>query len=189
MKSICVYCGSSAGSRPEYAAAAVALARLLAARGITIVYGGSSKGIMGRLADAALAAGGHVVGILPKALIEKEVGHDGLQELLIVKSMHERKAMMSERSDAFIALPGGFGTLEEIIETVTWAQLGFHAKPCGLLNVCGYFDPLRTFLAQGVAEGFIRREHHAMLQVADSPEEILEKFAAYEAPTIAKWRE
>jgi uncharacterized protein (TIGR00730 family) len=189
MKSICVYCGSSPGARPEYAAAAEELARELAGRGITIVYGGSSKGIMGRLADAALAANGRVVGVLPRSLIEKEVGHDGLHELHIVSSMHERKALMSELADGFIALPGGFGTLEEIIEAITWAQLGFHAKPCGLLNVGGYFDALQQFIAHAVAEQFIRSQHHGILQVADSAAALLEKFAAYRAPVIQKWRD
>ncbi|MBT8084488.1 MAG: TIGR00730 family Rossman fold protein [Woeseia sp.] len=189
MKSLCVYCASSPGTRPAYAAAAEALAGLLVERGITIVYGGSSKGIMGRLADAAIAGGGRVVGVLPKALIEKEVGHDGLHELHIVSSMHERKALMSELADAFVALPGGFGTLEEIVETVTWAQLGFHGKPCGLLNVNGYFDALSQFLTHAVDEGFIRRAHHDILQVADSPAELLEKFERYVPPDIGKWRD
>lgn len=189
MKSICVYCGSSPGARPEYAHAAEALATELAGRGIAIIYGGSSKGIMGRLADAALAAGGRVVGVLPRSLIEKEVGHDGLHELHIVSSMHERKALMSELADGFIALPGGFGTLEEIIETITWAQLGFHAKPCGLLNVSGYFDALQQFIAHAVDEEFIRRQHHDILQVANTAAELLEKFAAYRAPVIEKWRD
>lgn len=189
MKSVCVYCASSPGVRPEYAVAAESLARLLAQRGITVIYGGSSKGLMGRLADAALAAGGRVIGVLPQSLIDKEVGHDGLHELHIVSSMHERKALMSDFADAFIALPGGFGTLEEIIETVTWAQLGFHNKPCGLLNVAGYFDPLCQFMAGAVAEGFIRSAHRDILQVAASPEELLAKFARYTAPAIGKWRD
>lgn len=189
MKSICIYCASSPGVRPEYAAAAETLACALAARDITIIYGGSSKGIMGRMADAALAAGGRVIGVLPKSLIKKEVGHDGLHELHIVASMHERKAMMSELAEGFIALPGGFGTLEEIIETITWAQLGFHSKPCGLLNASGYFDALLQFLAHAVGEGFIRREHCDILQVAESPAELLAKFDAYVAPTIEKWRD
>lgn len=189
MKSVCVYCGSSRGARPGYAAAAEQLARELAARDITIIYGGSSKGIMGRLADAALAAGGRVVGVLPRSLIAKEVGHDGLHELHIVASMHERKAMMSELADGFIALPGGFGTLEEIIETITWAQLGFHAKPCGLLNVNGYFDALLQFIGFAVEQQFIRPEHRDILQVADSADALLEKFAAYRAPVTRKWRD
>ncbi|MGB5245755.1 MAG: TIGR00730 family Rossman fold protein [Woeseia sp.] len=189
MKSVCIYCASSPGARPEYAVAAEALARALAARDVTIVYGGSSKGIMGRVADAALAAGGRVIGVLPKSLVKKEIGHDGLHELHIVASMHERKAMMSELADGFIALPGGFGTLEEIIETITWAQLGFHSKPCGLLNVSGYFDALRQFMAHAVSEGFIRREHHDILQVAESPDELLAMFDVYTPPTIAKWRD
>lgn len=189
MKSVCIYCASSPGARPEYAAAAEELARALAARDITIVYGGSSKGIMGRMADAALAAGGRVIGVLPESLIEKEVGHDGLQELHIVASMHERKAMMAALAEGFIALPGGFGTLEEIIETITWAQLGFHTKPCGLLNVAGYFDALRQFMTHAVNEGFIRREHLDILQVAESADALLAKLASYRAPTIGKWRD
>lgn len=189
MRSICIYCASSPGARPEYAAAAEALARALVERDITIIYGGSSKGIMGRMADAALAAGGQVIGVLPKSLIKKEVGHAGLHELHIVESMHERKAKMSELAEGFIALPGGFGTLEEIIETITWAQLGFHRKPCGLLNAGGYFDALLQFLAHAVSEGFIRREHCDILQVAESPAELLAKFDAYVAPTTDKWRD
>lgn len=188
MKAVCVYCGSSPGVRPDYAAAAETLAKALARRNNTLVYGGSSKGVMGKLADAALASGGHVVGVIPQSLVDKEVAHEGLHELRVVASMHERKALMAELSDGFIALPGGFGTLEEIIETLTWAQLGFHAKPCGVLNVSGYFDPLLRFVAHAVEEGFIRAEHQQMLLVNDTADGLLADFNAYSAPTISKWR-
>src|SRR5690606_23334523 len=150
IKNLCVYCGSNAGNRPDYVEGAQTLARELVSRDIGLVYGGASVGIMGALADAVLAAGGRVIGIIPDGLLNKEIGHHDLTELHIVASMHERNTMMAERSDGFIALPGGAGTLEEIFETWTWAQLGMHQKPCGLLNIAGYYDQLAGFLDHAV---------------------------------------
>lgn len=184
---VCVFCGSNAGHRAAYAAAAEALGRTLAERRIGLVYGGDSVGLMGRVADAALAAGGHVTGILPQRLADKELAHTGLSDLHIVGSMHERKAMMADLSDAFIALPGGAGTLEEAFEIWTWGQLGLHAKPLGLLDVEGYFGRLSGFLDHMVDEGFVQPAHRAMLLIEPEPEALLARFAAYEAPTVTKW--
>lgn len=186
-KNICVYLGSNAGRTPVYVEQARGLGRELAQRGIGLVYGGSNVGLMGALADAALEAGGRVVGILPERLKAKEVAHLGLTELHIVATMHERKRMMSEMSDGFIALPGGAGTLEEIFETWTWAQLGFHAKPCGLLNIAGYYDKLAAFLDHAAQERFMREEHRAMLMIESSPAALLDRYAAYQPPTVSKW--
>ena len=187
LKNICVYLGSNAGRTPVYVEQARGLGRELARRGIGLVYGGSNVGLMGALADATLEAGGRVVGILPERLQAKEVAHLGLTELHIVATMHERKRMMSEMSDGFIALPGGAGTLEEIFETWTWAQLGFHAKPCGLLNIAGYYDKLAAFLDHAAQERFMREEHRAMLMVEPSPAALLDRYAAYQPPTVSKW--
>lgn len=187
MKNICVYCASNAGVRGEYAEAARQLARCLAAAGVGIVYGGASKGIMGVLADEMLEAGGQIVGVIPRALQAREIAHRSLTELHVVNSMHERKAMMAERSDAFVALPGGFGTLEEIVEMLTWAQLRIHDKPCAVLNVQGYFDGLLAYLDHAVAEGFLRPQHRKMLLVARDPEELLRCFETYRPPTLQKW--
>lgn len=187
MKSVCVFSGSNSGTRPEYLAAAGALGRTLAERGLTTVYGGARIGLMGAVADAALAAGGRVVGVMPEALVAKEVAHQGLTELRVVQSMHERKAAMNDLSDAFIALPGGWGTLEELFEVLTWAQLGLHHKACGVLNVKGYFDPLLAFLDHTIAEGFVRREQRAMVQVGESPAALLDAFATYRPPVVDKW--
>lgn len=187
MQALCVYCGSNPGFRDVYIEAAEALGRLLARRGIGVVYGGAGKGLMGRLADAALAAGGEVQGVIPHALMRKEIAHPGLTQLHVVSTMHERKALMAQLSDGFVALPGGFGTLEEIIEIVTWAQLRFHEKPCGLLNVEGYFDHLVAYLAHAEQEGFLKPEHRRMLLVAREPDELLERFGRYLAPTVEKW--
>lgn len=184
---ICVFAGSSAGIRPTYAGAARELGHLLATRNIGVVYGGAKVGLMGAVADAALEAGGHVVGVIPRALVEKEVAHDGLSALHVVASMHERKAMMSSLSDAFIALPGGLGTWEELFEIATWGQLGLHRKPCGLLNVHGYFDPLLSFVEHAVAERFVRREHAAILAVADTAVDLLDVLATWTPPDVAKW--
>lgn len=173
-KSICVFCGSAAGARPEYASAARDLGRRIAERGYGMVYGGGSVGLMGEAADAALAAGGEVVGVIPDVIVELEVGHSGITELHIVRTMHERKALMAERADAFIALPGGFGTMDEFMEIATWAQLGIHSKPCVLVNVAGYYDELLRFLDTGVNEGFIRAGNRALVQVASSATEALE---------------
>src|SRR5687768_199497 len=173
MKSLCVFCGSSPGSRPEYAALAVRTGELIAERGIALVYGGGHVGLMGALADAALAAGGRVVGVIPRALWDREVGHGGLTELHVVETMHERKALMASLADAFVALPGGLGTLEEIFEVWTWGQLGIHAKPCGFLDVNGYYAPLLAFLDGAVERGLVRREHRAMAVVEDDCETLL----------------
>lgn len=187
MRRVCVYCGSSAGGRPEYLAAARELGESLARRGLGLVYGGASVGLMGAVADAALAAGGEAVGVIPEALLARELAHDGLTELHVVASMHERKALMSELADAFVALPGGLGTLEELAETLTWAQLGLHRKPSGLLDVAGYYDALVAFLDHAVREGLLRREHRALLLVADRADELLDRLAGYEPPLLAKW--
>ena len=187
LKNICVYLGSNTGRTPVYVEQARGLGRELARRGIGLVYGGSNVGLMGALADAALEAGGRVVGILPERLQAKEVAHLGLTELHIVATMHERKRTMAEMSDGFIALPGGAGTLEEIFETWTWAQLGFHAKPCGLLNIAGYYDKLAAFLDHAAQERFMREEHRAMLMIESSPAALLDRYAAYQPPTVSKW--
>jgi hypothetical protein len=182
-----VFAGSSAGRRPEYATAAIDLGRALAARRLDLVYGGARVGLMGILADAVLAAGGQVIGVIPAALAMKEVAHDGLTDLRVVSSMHERKALMADLSDAFIALPGGLGTWEEFFEILTWGQLGLHRKPCGLLNVHGYFDPLLSLVAHSVTEGFVRQEHASMISVATAPEPLLDLLAAASLPVVEKW--
>lgn len=187
MRSVCVFLGSNPGNSPAYLQAARALGAELARRGLTTVYGGSNSGCMGVLADSALQAGGRVVGIIPEALKKKEIAHRGLSELRVVASMHERKALMAELSDAFIALPGGLGTLEELCEILTWAQLGFHKKPCGALNVGGYYDGLMAFLDHSVSQGFLRAEHRGMLLAAPTAGELLEAFAGYVAPVVGKW--
>ena len=175
MKGVCVFCGSRAGTRPEYAAAARALGALLAERGLTLVYGGGNVGLMGHIADAALAAGGRVIGVIPQSLVDREVAHHGVSELRIVRTMHERKALMNDLADAFVALPGGFGTLDEFFEVLTWAQLGIHGKPCGLLNVAGYFDPLLAAADHMAAEGFLRPEHRHMLLAGTDARALLER--------------
>jgi len=187
MRTITVFCGSNAGSRPDYLAAAAELGRVLAQRGLTLVYGGASVGLMGQLADAALAAGGTVVGIIPEALKAKELEHRGLTELHVVDSMHTRKQMMASRGDGFLALPGGVGTLEELFEVWTWAQLGHHHKPCGLLDVGGYYDRLAEFLDHMVVEGFVRREHRSMLMVDTDAGRLLDRFVTYQPPVVKKW--
>lgn len=186
MQRICVNCGSSPGFDPCYMSMAQRLGQSLAERGYELIYGGADVGLMGEVADTVLRAGGVVRGIIPESFAHK-VSHRGLTELRIVPSMHERKRIMFELSDAFIALPGGFGTLEEIAEVLTWAQLGLHAKPCGLINVNGYFDPLLSFLDNAVAKGFMRPEHRRMPLVADEPSGLLDQMATYRAPTIEKW--
>jgi uncharacterized protein (TIGR00730 family) len=183
MKAVCVFCGSSPGGDPAYLEAARATGAAIARRGLTLIYGGAKVGLMGAVADAALAAGGQVVGVLPKALMIKEIGHPGLSRLEVVASMHERKARMAELSDGFIALPGGAGTLEEIFEIWTWGQLGFHDKPAGFLNVAGYF------LDHTVGEAFVKPAHRDMLIFHDQPEPLLEALAAYDAPATSKWLE
>ncbi len=189
MKRICVFAGSSAGARPEYRAAAAAMGHTLNERGIELVYGGAHVGLMGIAADATMAAGGRVTGVIPDALVAKELAHSGVTELRVVASMHERKALMAELSDGFIALPGGWGTWEELFEVLTWAQLGLHRKPCGLLNVGGYFDGLLTFMTHAVQEGFVRPQQHAMLQVETTPAALLDRMAVYQPVVVEKWLE
>lgn len=173
LSSICVFCGSQTGNRPEYAAAAAQFGKLLAERGIRVVNGAGHVGLMGVLSDAALAARGQVIGVIPQMLVDRELAHRQLTELRIVRSMHERKALMAELSDAFVALPGGMGTYEELCEVLTWAQLGIHPKPCGCLNVLGYFDPLAAMLDHAVREGFLRPDQRRILNSANRPEELL----------------
>ncbi|MHA7684981.1 LOG family protein [Cupriavidus sp. PET2-C1] len=189
MQSVCVYCGSSAGNRPEYAEGARLLGRMLAERGLALVYGGGNVGLMGIIADTVLEHGGTVVGIIPEALMQKEVGHRGLTELHIVGNMHERKQMMADRADAFIAMPGGVGTFEELFETFTWLQLGYHDKPVGLLNVGGFYDGMLGFLAHAVQEGFLKRVHAELLHVADTPAALLEQLAAAPRVRVDKWQQ
>lgn len=187
MRRICVYCGSNNGSEPTYAAAAEELADVLVRHEYELVYGGAAKGTMGVLADAVLDRGGQVHGVIPKLLQEKEIAHQGLTELHVVTSMHERKSMMAALADGFIALPGGFGTLEELIEILTWGQLKFHDKPCGVINVNGYFDKLLAFLDHAEAEGFLRNENRRMLMCADDATGLVQEFERYTAPTVGKW--
>ncbi len=187
IKRICVYCGSSSGKKPAYSQAAVNLALALCERGIGLVYGGGAIGVMGTVADAMLAAGGEVIGVIPKALAVKELAHDHLSELHVVASMHERKAMMADLADGFIALPGGWGTLEEIFEILTWAQLGFHDKPCGLLNIEGYYDGLIGFLENSFEQQFVSELYRPMLMRALEPTTLLDQFATYRAPKVRKW--
>jgi uncharacterized protein (TIGR00730 family) len=187
MKRVCVFCGSSPGARASYRDAAVRLGAAIAERGLGLVYGGAHVGLMGVVADAALAARGEVIGVLPRALEARELAHRGLSELHVVASMHERKARMAELSDCFIALPGGVGTLEETFEAWTWTQLGLHAKPCALLDVDGYYAPLQAFLDRAVTERFVRSEHRAMLLVDDDPERLLDALARWRAPVVEKW--
>jgi uncharacterized protein (TIGR00730 family) len=178
MKNICIYCGSATGTNPEYAATARRLGEVLAERRLGMVYGGGRVGLMGLVADAVLRGGGRVVGVIPEALATKEVAHDGLTELHVVAGMHERKALMAHRADAFLTLPGGIGTLEEFFETLSWAGLGLHHKPMGVLNVAGYFDPLLALLDHAVAERFLRRELLDLLVVSPDPAAIIEELAA-----------
>jgi uncharacterized protein (TIGR00730 family) len=187
MKAIAVYCGSSPGHDPTYARAAARLGQTMAKRGIGLVFGGGRVGLMGVIADAVLAEGGEARGVIPKALATKELAHAGLTELFVVGSMHERKAKMAELADGFVAMPGGFGTLDEIYEMLTWAQLGFHAKPIGLYNVKGYFDDLVRFAERATREGFVTQEHANMPRIADAPEELLRLLEAYDAPPVPKW--
>ncbi len=186
MKRICVFCGSSPGFDPCYMAMARRLGKTLVDQNLELVYGGADVGLMGELADTVLEAGGVVTGVIPESFADK-VSHRGLADLRVVDSMHERKNMMFELSDAFIAPPGGFGTLEEISELLTWAQLGLSKKPCGLINVGGYFDPLLLFLDGAVSNGFMNLEHREMLLVSDDPEDLLERMESYRVPKVEKW--
>jgi len=184
---VCVFCGSSPGSDPAFAAAAQGLGRELGRQGLGLVYGGASVGLMGLLADSALAAGAPVIGVMPRSLVAQEVAHRGLADLRVVDSMHARKALMAELADAFLALPGGLGTLDELFEILTWAQLGLHHKPIGLLDVGGYFAPLLAFLDGAVRLRFLAAEHRAMLLVGDQPAALLASCARYRPPAANKW--
>ncbi len=189
MKKICVYCGSSSGKGDAYLAAADKLADALVSRGLELVYGGASIGIMGALASAVMERGGSVIGIMPQALMRREIGNDHLTELQVVDSMHERKAAMADQSDGFIALPGGMGTFEELFEILTWAQLGFHNKPVGLLNIDGYYDHLIQFLDHAVEQGLLRQQHRDLLRVQQDPETLLDNFLSEPAPLLDIWIE
>ena len=184
---VCVFCGSSAGLKPEYREAAEAFARELAARQIGLVFGGGGIGLMGHVADAVLAAGGHAIGVIPDALLAREVGHSGLPDLRVVGSMHERKALMADLSDAFVALPGGFGTFEELCEAITWTQLGLHQKPCGLLNVDGFYDPLLALFDGAVRSGFISQDNRHLVFATDDPRALLDHLASPVPPTDGVW--
>jgi uncharacterized protein (TIGR00730 family) len=189
LSSICVFCGSNAGADPAYVAAAQAVGAELAERGIRLVYGGGRVGMMGAVADAARTAGGEVVGVIPQQILDLEIGHTGLDDLRVVGSMHERKALMAELADAFITLPGGIGTLEELFEVFTWAQLGLHAKPLGILDVAGYFAPLAAFLDHAVSERFLRPETRGMLAVADDVQRLLMALDTWQPTARRKWIE
>jgi uncharacterized protein (TIGR00730 family) len=187
IRAICVFCGSSTGIRPIYAETASRLGRLLAERGLRLIYGGGHVGLMGALADGALEAGGQVTGVMPQSLIDREIGHKGITEMRIVKSMHERKAMMADLADAFVALPGGHGTLDEFCEVLTWAQLGIHAKPCAILNVEGYYDPLLEMFSRAVEEGFLKAVHRDMVVVDTDPGRLLDRVRRSKTVFVAKW--
>ena len=187
LNSLCLFCGSSAGSSPAYTAAADAFGRTLAEMGIRLVYGGGSVGLMGIAADACMAAGGTVIGVIPQMLLEKEVGHKSITEMHVVANMHERKALMTELSEGFIALPGGYGTLDELFEALTWLQLGYHRKPVGLLNVSGFFDHLVNFIDHSRDERFLRALHRDSLCVDADLRQLIKKLQAAEAPDTAKW--
>ena len=187
LRRVCVFCGSNSGVRPEYAAAARELATVLAERRIGVVYGGGSVGLMGVLADRVLEVGGHIIGVIPQALMDLDVGHRGLPDLRIVSSMHERKALMVDLADAFIALPGGLGTLDESFEVLTWAQLGLHTKPFGHLNVARYFDGLLAFLDHAVGERFLRPQHRTLLQVEANAAALLQRLMTSAPPGLDKW--
>ncbi len=187
MKSCCVFCGSSVGARDVYRRRAEELGRELARRGIRLVYGGADVGLMGAVANAVLEAGGEAMGVIPRGLAKKEVMHHGLTELHIVESLHERKSMMSAAAEGFIALPGGMGTFEELLETLTWAQLGIHSRPVGVLDVDGYYEPLRVLLERAANERFLREEHRGLLMVADQAPELLDRMIDYRAVHVTKW--
>jgi uncharacterized protein (TIGR00730 family) len=184
---VAVFCGSNSGARPAYGEGARALGRELAARDIGLVFGGGRVGLMGEIARAVVDAGGKVTGVIPEGLLLREVGFKELDDLRVVKTMHERKALMAELSDAFIAMPGGCGTFEELFEVLTWSQLGIHDKPCAVLDVEGYYAPLLELLDRGVAERFLRPEHRAMLLASSDPQHLLDRLAAYQAPVVEKW--
>ena len=187
MARICVFCASTHGARPDYAEATRAFGRRLVARGHSLVYGGGNVGLMGVVADAVLEAGGDVTGVIPHALMAREIGHGGVTRLHVVDSMHERKALMAELSDAFVALPGGVGTFEELFEAITWTQLGLHRKPCGLLNVSGFYDGLIAFLDRAWAEGFIKPETRAIVTSSHDIDTLLDRLLATEIPAVPRW--
>ncbi len=188
MKSVTVFCGSSTGTSPEYVDLARRLGREIAHRDLTLVFGGGRVGLMGAVADAALKAGGEVIGVIPQALMDKELGHTGVSQLRITRSMHERKALMEQEADGFIALPGGFGTLDEFCEILTWAQLGIHEKPCGLLDTgSGFFQHLRAFFDDAVEAGFVRADHRAMVLEDTDPTSLLHRMSAWTPTTTPKW--
>jgi len=187
VKRICVYCGSSAGRVPEYVQAAQQLANELVRNNIGLVYGGASVGVMGQVADAVLAQNGEVIGVIPQALVDKEVSHNGLTQLHVVSSMHERKSMMADLANGFVALPGGLGTLEELFEVLTWQQLGFHQKPVAVLNVNGYYDKLLAFLDHSVTEKFVRQAHREALIVENNATDLVAAMQAYQAKNLDKW--
>ena len=187
LSSVCVFCGSNGGADPAYLAAAEEVGAGLAQRGIRVVYGGGRVGLMGALADSARAAGGEVVGVMPQALVDREIGHTGIDDLRVVDTMHERKALMVELADAFVALPGGIGTLEELFEVYTWAQLGIHGKPLALLDVAGYYEPLAAFLDHAVEQQFLRADMRAVLAIADSLEAVLDAFDRWRPLATHKW--
>jgi uncharacterized protein (TIGR00730 family) len=187
LRRICVFCGSNPGKRDSYTRAASKLAKTLVARNIAIVYGGGHSGLMGTLADTVLAAGGEITGIMPRALVDKERAHLGIPDLRIVESMHVRKALMAELSDAFIALPGGYGTLEEFCEILTWTQLGIEQKPCGILNVEGYYDHLLQLFDHAVAEQFVKPQHREIVISSENPETLLDRLLTYDVPFTEKW--
>lgn len=189
LRRICVFCGSNPGARQEYGEAARALGEALVARGLGLVYGGAGVGIMGVIADAVMSRGGEAIGVIPEALVSRELAHPRLSELHVVATMHERKARMVDLADGFIALPGGFGTLDETFEVLTWAQLGMHTKPCGLLDVAGYFADLFRFLDHTVAEQFVRPEHRELVLLERDPAALLDAMAAYTPPALPKWIE
>ncbi|HEX2078157.1 MAG TPA: TIGR00730 family Rossman fold protein [Longimicrobium sp.] len=187
MKRLCVFCGSSPGARAEYAEAARATGLALAERGMGLVYGGGRVGLMGMVADTLLQAGGEVIGVIPESLMRREVGHHGLTELHVVGSMHQRKALMADLADGFVALPGGFGTFEEFCEVITWSQLGIHPKPCGLLNVAGYYAPLLAMFDHAVAERFIRPQHRELVLEDTDPGRLLGRMRDFTPPDTEKW--
>ena len=187
IRRVCVFCGSSSGVRPEYAQAAAELGKEIASAGMGLVYGGARVGLMGVMADAAIAAGGEVSGVIPRALVDRELAHTGLNQLHIVGSMHERKAMMADLADAFVLLPGGFGSWEEFCEVITWSQLGLHQKPCGVLNVAGYYDALLKLCSHAVNEGFVRASHGEIVIVAESASDLLARLATAPVLTEVKW--
>ena len=187
MRRLCVFCGSSIGIQPAYAEAARAMGALLAGRGIGLVYGGGNVGLMGVIADAVIDHGGEVIGVIPQPLADREIAHSRITQLHVVDSMHTRKAMMADLADGFVAMPGGVGTFEDFFEVVTWTQLGVHRKPCGLLNVNGFYTPLAEFIDQAVSEGFIKPVHRAAIVVDDDPERLLNTLATIELPDVPEW--